>query len=100
MPALRAAAAVARRSSSLAEARRTGVVWTLALLSTVGYGALYYAQPLLAVATEVQTGWTRVQTGGAFTGALLVTALLAPGIGRALDRHGGRTLLSLSLIHI
>lgn len=94
MPAPPAAAAAAPRSSSLAEARRTGVVWTLALLSTVGYGALYYAQPLLAVATEAQTGWTRVQTGGAFTGALLVTALLAPGIGRALDRHGGRTLLS------
>ncbi|PTA66723.1 MFS transporter [Deinococcus arcticus] len=70
------------------------VVWTLALLCTVSYGALYYAQPLLAVATEQAYGWTRVQTGFAFTAALLVSAVLAPWFGRVLDRQGGRLLLS------
>lgn len=70
------------------------LVWTLALLCTVSYGALYYAQPLLAVATEHATGWTRVQTGLAFTAALLVSAVLAPRVGRHLDRRGGRHLLS------
>lgn len=70
------------------------LVWTLALLCTVSYGALYYAQPILAVATEHATGWTRVQTGLAFTAALLVSALLAPRVGRHLDRRGGRHLLS------
>lgn len=70
------------------------LVWTLALLCTVSYGALYYAQPLLAVATEHATGWTRVQTGLAFTAALLVSAVLAPRVGRHLDRRGGRNLLS------
>ncbi|EYB66422.1 hypothetical protein DEIPH_ctg139orf0152 [Deinococcus phoenicis] len=69
-------------------------MWTLALLSTVSYGALYYAQPLLAVATEHALGWSRVQTGLAFTLALLVTAFLAPAVGRALDARGGRTLLT------
>lgn len=70
------------------------LVWTLALLSTVSYGALYYAQPLLAVAAEHALGWSRVQTGLAFTLALLVTAFIAPVVGRALDARGGRTLLS------
>ncbi|GGL14220.1 MFS transporter [Deinococcus radiotolerans] len=70
------------------------LVWTLALLCTVSYGALYYAQPLLAVATEHATGWTRVQTGLAFTAALLVSAVLAPRVGRHLDQRGGRHLLS------
>ncbi|WP_051935638.1 MFS transporter [Deinococcus sp. YIM 77859] len=69
------------------------LVWTLAVLSTVSYGALYYAQPLLAVAAEHQRGWTRTQTGIAFTLALLVTALVAPAVGRALDARGGRVLI-------
>lgn len=74
------------------------LVWTLALLSTVSYGALYYAQPLLAVATEQDFGWSRTRTGLAFTLALLVTAILAPRVGRTLDHRGGRGLLSLGAV--
>jgi MFS family permease len=70
------------------------LIWTLALLSTAGYGALYYAQPLLAVATEHATGWSRAQTSLAFTAALLTNAALAPVVGRAVDRMGGRALIS------
>ncbi|GMA16123.1 MFS transporter [Deinococcus metallilatus] len=69
------------------------LMWTLAVLTTVSYGALYYAQPLLAVAAEHERGWTRTQTGLAFTLALLVTALTAPAVGRALDARGGRVLV-------
>lgn len=71
------------------------LVWTLALLNTVAYGALYYAQPLLAVTFERTHHWTRTQTSLAFTLALLVTAFSAPLVGRRLDRRGGRGLLSL-----
>ncbi|MHA0044098.1 MFS transporter [Deinococcus sp. PEB2-63] len=74
------------------------LVGTLAVLTTVGYGALYYAQPLLAVATEQERGWTRAQTGLAFTLALLVSAFLAPAVGRALDRRGGRALVTLGAL--
>lgn len=73
-------------------------VGSLAVLTTVGYGALYYAQPLLAVATEHERGWTRAQTGLAFTLALLVSAFLAPLVGRALDRMGGRALVTLGAL--
>lgn len=69
------------------------LVWTLAVLTTVSYGTLYYAQPLLAVAAEHERGWTRTQTGSAFTVALLVTAFIAPAVGRALDAHGGQVLV-------
>jgi MFS family permease len=74
------------------------LVWTLATLTTVAYGALYYAQPLLAVATEHDRGWTRAQTNFAFTLALLVTAFIAPAVGQALDARGGRGLLSLGAL--
>lgn len=70
------------------------LVWTLTLLNTVAYGALYYAQPLLAVQFEHDLGWTRSQTALAFTLALLVTAFSAPAMGRRLDNQGGRFLLT------
>jgi len=75
-------------------ADRPLLVWTLALISTAGYGALYYAQPLLGVATEHALGWNRAQTSLAFTLALLTNAALAPLVGHRLDRFGGRVLLS------
>lgn len=75
------------------------IIWALALLSTVGYGALYYAQPLLAVAFEHTYGWSRTRTSLAFTLALLTTAFLAPTIGRRLDAgHGRRWLMVGSLL--
>ncbi|WP_407543418.1 hypothetical protein Q0M94_26965 (plasmid) [Deinococcus radiomollis] len=58
-------------------AGRRPLIWTLALLSTAGYGALYYAQPLLGVATEHALGWSRAQTSLAFTLALLVSSALS-----------------------
>lgn len=69
------------------------VVWTLAALTTVSYGTLSYAQPLLAVAAEHERGWSRTQTGLAFTLALLVTAFIAPAVGRALDARGDWVLV-------
>lgn len=74
------------------------LVWALALLNTVAYGVLYYAQPLLAVIFERTYGWTRTNTSLAFTLALLVTAFSAPTIGRRLDAQGGRLLLPLGAL--
>lgn len=79
----------------LAASGQRSVVVTLALLNTVAYGVLYYAQPLLAVQFEQVHGWTRTQTSLAFTLALLVTAFTAPRLGRMLDERGGRNLLTL-----
>ncbi len=73
---------------------RRPLIWTLALLSTAGYGALYYAAPLLGVATEHALGWSRAQTSLAFTLALLTNAALAPLVGQWLDQVGGRVLIS------
>jgi len=79
-------------------AGQRSLVGALALLNTVAYGALYYAQPLLAVAFEGAYGWSRTATSLAFTLALLVTAFVAPAIGRRLDAQGGRTLLPLGAL--
>ncbi|MGX6601479.1 MFS transporter [Micromonosporaceae bacterium Da 78-11] len=70
------------------------LVAALAITQTVGYGALYYAFAVLLVpiAADLHTSTTAVT--GAFTASVLTSAVLAVPIGRRLDRHGGRALMT------
>lgn len=70
-------------------------VAALAVLNTVAYGTLYYAQPLLAVQFEQAYHWPRSFTSLTFTLALLVTAFTAPALGKLFDAGQGRLLLTL-----
>src|SRR5690348_1279487 len=78
---------------TLADGRR-GLVTALAITQTIGYGALYYAFAVLLtpVAAGLHTSSTAVT--GAFTASILTSALVAVPIGRRLDRHGGRALMT------
>ncbi|WP_328808742.1 MFS transporter [Nonomuraea montanisoli] len=60
----------------------------------IGYGALYYAFSvfLIPMARELRASGTQV--AAALTLAVLTTALCAPLVGRRLDHHGGRALMS------
>ncbi|WP_291431242.1 MFS transporter [Deinococcus sp.] len=69
-------------------------VAALAVLNTVAYGTLYYAQPLLAVQFEQAHHWPRSFTSLAFTLALLVTAFSAPALGKLFDAGRGLLLLT------
>lgn len=62
----------------------------LALAQTVVWACLYYAFPALLPEWESDLGWTKTQLSGAFTGSLLITALLAPFAGRLIDRGAAR----------
>ncbi|MEU8664322.1 MFS transporter [Actinoplanes philippinensis] len=68
---------------------------TLAVTQTIGYGALYYAFAVLLVpiAADLHTSTTAVT--GALTASILTSAVLAVPIGRRLDRHGGRALMTV-----
>ncbi|MFF5085569.1 MFS transporter [Actinoplanes sp. NPDC000266] len=70
------------------------LVATLAITQTVGYGTLYYAFAvfLVPVAADLHTSATAVT--GTFTASVLVSAALAVPVGRWLDRHGGRALMT------
>lgn len=76
--------------------RRTGriTVAALAISQTIGYGSLSYAFAVLLepVATDLHTSTTAVT--GAFTASVLTAAVLAIPVGRRLDRHGGRGLMT------
>ncbi|AEV85533.1 MFS transporter [Actinoplanes sp. SE50] len=70
------------------------LVPALAITQTIGYGTLYYAFVvfLVPIAADLHTSTTAVT--GAFTASVLTSAVLAVPLGRRLDRHGGRTLMT------
>ncbi|MEV2242237.1 MFS transporter [Micromonospora sp. NPDC049891] len=74
------------------------IVAALAITSTVGYGTLYYAYAVLLgpMATSLDASTTAVT--GALTASVLAGALMAIPVGRWLDRHGGRALMTAGSI--
>ena len=70
------------------------MVWALAVTQTVGFGVLYYAFSVFIAPMEAELGWTRAQTSGAFSLALLLSGVGALPAGRFVDRHGARGLMT------
>ncbi|MEU7830431.1 MFS transporter [Nonomuraea sp. NPDC049129] len=70
------------------------LVGALAITQTAGYGILYYAFSVFItpMARDMHAGVAELT--GAITLAVLVSAIVAPPIGRWLDRHGGRALMT------
>ncbi|MFG1697217.1 MFS transporter [Nonomuraea sp. NPDC049309] len=70
------------------------IVAALGVTQTIGYGVLYYAFSvfLAPMTRDLRAGGTQVAT--ALTLAVLTTALCAPLVGRWLDAHGGRALMT------
>ncbi|MEM9442530.1 MAG: MFS transporter [Pseudomonadota bacterium] len=63
-----------------------------ALAETIVWAAYYYAFPAFLLIWESDLGWSKTELSGAFTVALIVSALLAPLVGRLIDR-GHATLI-------
>jgi len=72
--------------------------WVLAgglgLTTTVSWGIVFYAFSVFLQPMEAELGWSRAQLSGAFTVALLVSGGAAVPLGRWIDRHGARTLMT------
>ena len=95
---LRTAATVTDTGSAGTGGRRGGsrpdVVAALAVSTTIGYGVLYYAFSVLLEPMSTDLGISAPTVTGALTLAVLVSAALAIPVGRWLDRHGGRALMT------
>lgn len=74
------------------------ITWTLAITETVSWGILTYAFYVFLVPMERDLGWSPATLTGAFSLALLVSALAAPLVGRWVDRWGGRWLMTAGSI--
>jgi MFS family permease len=70
------------------------VAGTLAVTETVSWGVLYYAFSVFLVPMRADLGWSPATLTGAYSLGLLVSGLAAPFVGRWLDRHGPRALMT------
>ena len=71
------------------------IVWLLGLSQIVGYGTLYYSFAILAEAAAADFGWPVSWLYGALSLALVASGVIAPEIGRRIDRHGAGIVMVL-----
>ena len=74
------------------------MVWAFAVSTTVAYGVLFYSFTVFVKPMELELGWNRAQTSGAFSLALIVAGFFAPIVGRFVDKHGARVVTSLGTL--
>lgn len=72
------------------------VVAALGTAQTIAWASSYYLPAILAapIARDLNLGPTYVF--GALSGALVISGLLGPRVGHAIDTFGGRSLLAIS----
>ncbi|WP_066369585.1 MFS transporter [Herbidospora mongoliensis] len=88
-------AAVLETDGGLSLRRGWMIVAALSITQTIGYGALYYAFSVLLGPMAQDLDVTTPQVAGALTASVLTGALCAPLVGRVLDVHGGRGLMTI-----
>jgi MFS family permease len=74
------------------------IAGSLAVTETVSWGILYYAFSVFLVPMQVELGWSLTVLTGAYSLALLCSGLVAPLVGRWIDRHGPRLLMTAGSI--
>ncbi len=74
------------------------LVVALALTETTSWGVLYYAFTVFLRPMQAELGWSRGAMTGAFSLALLLSGLAAVPVGRWLDRHGPRLLMTVGSV--
>ncbi len=79
-------------------ASRPLTVAVLGTTQTLSWASSYYIPAILAAPIAAEFGVSRATIFGVFSGALLLTALLGPAAGRAIDTRGGRDVLAVSNI--
>ena len=72
-----------------------GLVGALGIAQIISWGSLYYAIGVLGAPMRAELGVSELFLFGSFTAGLLVCGAIAPATGRAIDRLGGRSVLSL-----
>jgi MFS family permease len=74
------------------------LVATLGVTETISWGILYYAFSVYLTPIGADLQWSRGDMSGAFSFGLLIAGLAAIPVGRWLDRHGPRALMTVGSI--
>jgi MFS family permease len=75
-----------------------GAVLALGLTQITAWGTSYYCLGVLAGPISRDTGWSRGFVFLGFTVALLAMGLVSSAVGRAIDRHGARAVMTLGTV--
>lgn len=70
------------------------VLWIFSITQITSWGILYYAFAVLLQPMADDTGWSPVFLTAAFSIGLIVSGLCGIVVGRRLDTHGPRTLMT------
>src|SRR5471032_1985116 len=76
--------------------RQLPIIIALGTTQTLAWASSYYLPAILADPIGRDLGVSSNWVFGAFSAALVISALLGPRIGRQIDLVGGRSVLSLS----
>ena len=74
------------------------MVLTLSLTETTSWGILYYAFAVFLTPMGAEMGWSVAEMTGAYSLALLLSGVAGIPVGRWLDRHGPRALMTVGSI--
>ncbi|MEQ7009320.1 MFS transporter [Actinopolymorpha sp. B17G11] len=80
--------------ASLSRAGLRSALIALCLTETTSYGVLYYAFPVMATQISATTGWSTISITAGFSAAQLIAALVGIPVGRWLDHHGPRLVMT------
>jgi MFS family permease len=75
-------------------------VLALGITQITAWGTSYYCLGVLAGPISQDTGWSRGFVFLGFTVALLTMGLASSTVGRAIDRHGGRAVMTLGTVFV
>ena len=81
-----------------AHSRPRTALAALAIAQIVAWGVLYYAVLVAAPAIAADTGWNEQSLFLAVTAGLLTSAVCAVPVGRWLDKHPRRVLVSGAIV--
>ena len=73
---------------------RTATIVQLGIAQTLAWASSYYLPAILAEPMARDLGVSTPTVFAAFSAALVVSALLGPAAGKAIDRHGGKPVLA------
>ena len=71
------------------------IVGALSITETITWGIIYYGFAVFLTPMERDLGFSRVALTGAFSVGLLMTAAVGVFVGRWIDRHGARALMTI-----
>lgn len=67
----------------------------LGVTTTIGYGTLYYSFTIMSAEFQNEFAWSKSFIFGIFSLGIFLGGLSAPIVGKMLDKHGARAIMSL-----